>query len=130
MPRKARIYLCGVASAKTYVSGALQHIIVRAINRRKIFFDDSDRDGFLGRLGAIRSDSKTPCFAWAFETNHRCEGPANRRKARVEAFNRGYWIIRESEERTFFHQSTKTILNIFYTTKFILRLNYDTENIP
>jgi putative transposase len=60
MPRKARID----------APGALHHIIVRGINRRKIFFDDADRDDFLDRLGAILSDSKTPCFAWALMTNH------------------------------------------------------------
>jgi REP element-mobilizing transposase RayT len=60
MPRKARID----------APGALHHIIVRGINRRKIFFDDSDRDDFLDRLGAILSDSKTACFAWAFMPNH------------------------------------------------------------
>jgi len=60
MPRKARID----------APGALQHIIVRGINRRKIFFDDSDCDDFLDRLGSILSDSKTSCFAWAFMTNH------------------------------------------------------------
>jgi len=60
MPRKARID----------APGALHHIIVRGINRRKIFFDDFDRDDFLDRLGDILLDSKTPCFAWAFMTNH------------------------------------------------------------
>ena len=48
MPRKARID----------APGALHHIIVRGINRRKIFFDDSDRDDFLDRLGGILSDSE------------------------------------------------------------------------
>lgn len=72
MPRKASIYLCGVASTKTYAPGALHHIIVRGIYRRKIFFDDADRDDFLDRLGGILSESD--------------EGPANRRRARVEAF--------------------------------------------
>jgi putative transposase len=48
----------------------LHHIIVRGINRRKIFFDDPDCDDFLDRLGGILSDSQTPCFAWAFMTNH------------------------------------------------------------
>ena len=60
MPRKARID----------APGALHHIIVRGISRRKIFFDDADRDAFLDRLGDILSDSKTPCFAWALMTNH------------------------------------------------------------
>ena len=60
MPRKARID----------APGALHHIIVRGIDRRKIFFNDSDRDDFLDRLGAILSESKTACFAWALMTNH------------------------------------------------------------
>ena len=60
MPRKARID----------APGALHHIIVRGIDRRKIFFDDFDRDDFLDRLGGILSDSKTACFAWALMTNH------------------------------------------------------------
>ncbi|MDJ0818374.1 MAG: transposase [Desulfobacterales bacterium] len=60
MPRKARID----------APGALHHIIVRGINRRKIFLDDTDRDDFLDRLGDILSDSETPCFAWALMTNH------------------------------------------------------------
>ena len=60
MPRKARID----------APGALHHIIVRGINRRKIFFSDSDRDDFLDRLGGILSDSKTACFACALMTTH------------------------------------------------------------
>jgi hypothetical protein len=40
------------------------------IDRRKIFFDDADRDDFLYRHGGILADSKTACFAWAFMTNH------------------------------------------------------------
>jgi hypothetical protein len=70
MPRKARIDLCGVASAKMCAPGVLRHIIVRGIDRRKIFFDDPDRDVFLDRLGGILSDTDTACFAWAFMTNH------------------------------------------------------------
>jgi REP element-mobilizing transposase RayT len=60
MPRKARID----------APGALHHIIVRGINRREIFFDDSDRNNFLDRLGAILADSNTPCFAWTLMPNH------------------------------------------------------------
>ena len=60
MPRKARIDS----------PGALHHIIVRGIERRKIFYDDSDRNNFLDRLGIILIDTKTPCFAWALIPNH------------------------------------------------------------
>ena len=60
MPRKARID----------APGALQHIIVRGIERRKIFYDDEDRDNFLDRLGGVLTDTGTPCFAWALIPNH------------------------------------------------------------
>jgi REP element-mobilizing transposase RayT len=60
MPRKARID----------GPGALHHIIVRGIERRKIFYDDSDRNNFLNRLGIILIETKTPCFAWALIPNH------------------------------------------------------------
>jgi hypothetical protein len=43
MPRKA-----GIDAAE-----ALQHIVVRGIERRKIFRDDTDRDDFLDRLEGI-----------------------------------------------------------------------------
>ena len=60
MPRKARLD----------APGALHHIIVRGIERRKIFRGDSDRDNFLNRLGDILRDSQTRCFAWALMSNH------------------------------------------------------------
>ena len=60
MPRKARID----------TPGALHHIIVRGIERRKIFYDDEDRDNFLERLGSVLIDTGTPCYAWALIPNH------------------------------------------------------------
>jgi len=60
MPRKARID----------APGALRHVIVRGIERRKIFLDDIDRDNFLKRLGNVLSETATPCFAWALIPNH------------------------------------------------------------
>lgn len=60
MPRKARID----------APGALHHIIVRGIERRKIFSDDTDRGNFLERLGDILSNSHTSCFAWVLIPNH------------------------------------------------------------
>ena len=60
MPRKARID----------APGALQHIIIRGIERKAIFKDDSDRDNFLDRLSALVSESKTGCYGWAIMTNH------------------------------------------------------------
>jgi hypothetical protein len=59
MPRKARIGMCGVASAKTYAPGALQQIIIRGIERRRIFSNDQDGDNFIERLGEIVTETKT-----------------------------------------------------------------------
>jgi REP element-mobilizing transposase RayT len=60
MPRKARID----------APGALHHIIVRGIERRRIFTDDRDRDSFVDRLDDIVTDTETFCFAWALMPNH------------------------------------------------------------
>jgi REP element-mobilizing transposase RayT len=60
MPRKARID----------APGALHHIIVRGIERRKIFYDNKDRTNFLERLGDILVDTSTPCYAWVLIPNH------------------------------------------------------------
>lgn len=60
MPHKARID----------VPGALQHIIVRGIERKKLFKDDTDRINFLDRLGKVPLDTGTKCFTWALIPNH------------------------------------------------------------
>lgn len=60
MPRKSRID----------AAGALHHIMVRGIERRKVFRDDTDRDQFLERLGRVLIETKTTCFAWALIPNH------------------------------------------------------------
>jgi putative transposase len=50
--------------------GALHYIIIRGIERRRIFSDDQDRDTFINRLGAIVTETQTDCFAWALIPNH------------------------------------------------------------
>jgi putative transposase len=45
-------------------------IIVRGIERRKIFWDDVDRDSFIDRLGQVLAETHTDCFAWALIPNH------------------------------------------------------------
>ncbi|MEE9496895.1 MAG: transposase [Desulfobacterales bacterium] len=60
MPRQSRID----------APGALNHIIARGINRKKIFEDDADRYNFLSRLSEILTDAHTACFAWALVPNH------------------------------------------------------------
>lgn len=60
MPRKARID----------APGALHHIIIRGIEKRKIFEDDKDRNQFIKRLGDILTEAETPIYAWALIPNH------------------------------------------------------------
>ena len=60
MPRKARID----------APGAVQHIIIRGIERKKIFRNDADRSNFLARLSTIVSETQTTCYAWALIPNH------------------------------------------------------------
>ena len=60
MPRKARID----------APGALHHIIVRGIEKRKIFEDDKDRNQFIKRLDDILTEANTPIYAWALIPNH------------------------------------------------------------
>ena len=60
MPRRSRID----------AAGALNHIMVRGIEKGKVFRNDRDRNHFLERLGEILQDTKTPCYAWALIPNH------------------------------------------------------------
>lgn len=60
MPRKSRID----------ATGALHHIIVRGIEGRKIFREDSDRENFMDRLADLIPRTQTRCFAWALLPNH------------------------------------------------------------
>ncbi|MGD8991053.1 MAG: transposase [Desulfobacterales bacterium] len=60
MPRKARID----------APGALHHIIIRGIEKRKIFEDNKDRNQFVKRLADILPETETPIYAWALIPNH------------------------------------------------------------
>jgi REP element-mobilizing transposase RayT len=60
MPRKSRID----------TAGAIHHIMVRGIEKGKVFKGDADKDHFLERLGEILQDTKTICYAWALIPNH------------------------------------------------------------
>jgi len=60
MPRRSRID----------APGALQHIVVRGIERKRIFKDEADRDQFLERFGNLLIDDAAWCFAWALMPNH------------------------------------------------------------
>ena len=60
MPRLARLDAPGV----------LHHVIIRGIERRKIFRDDTDRNDLLERLSKLLPITKTACYAWALLPNH------------------------------------------------------------
>ncbi len=60
MPRLARLD----------VPGVLHHIIIRGIERRKIYKDDKDRENFIERLSKLLPETKTTCYAWALMPNH------------------------------------------------------------
>ncbi|UCG66432.1 MAG: transposase [Deltaproteobacteria bacterium] len=57
-------------SARLDAPGILHHVIIRGIERRKIFRDDKDRHDFLERLGKLVPETKTACYAWALLPNH------------------------------------------------------------
>jgi len=59
MPRQTRID----------APGAVHHVIVRGIERRKIFLDDQDRNNWIERLGTIIDETGTPCFSWVLMFN-------------------------------------------------------------
>jgi hypothetical protein len=50
--------------------GTLQHSIIRGIERKAIFRNDTDRDDFTDRLGNLLQETQTACYAWAFMTHH------------------------------------------------------------
>jgi len=60
MPRKARID----------APGAVHHIIVRGIERKPIFRDSADYEGFLDRLDRLIVETSARCYAWALMSNH------------------------------------------------------------
>jgi putative transposase len=60
MPRQARLD----------VAGTLHHIMLRGIEKKQIFDDDLDREGFVNRMGKLALETRTKIYAWSFMTNH------------------------------------------------------------
>ncbi len=56
--------------ARLDASGVLHHIMIRGIERRKIFRNDKDREDFLDRLSTLIPKAEASCNAWAFLANH------------------------------------------------------------
>ena len=50
--------------------GVVHHVIIRGIERRKIFRDDIDRNDLLARLSKILAEAKMLCYSWALMSNH------------------------------------------------------------
>ncbi len=50
--------------------GVLHHIMIRGIERRRIFNDDKDRENLIDRLSILLPETGTTCYAWAFMPNH------------------------------------------------------------
>jgi len=60
MPRKSLID----------AAGALHHVMVRGIERGKVFRSDADRNHFLERLREILRETEAVCYAWSLIPNH------------------------------------------------------------
>ncbi|MBW2030043.1 MAG: transposase [Deltaproteobacteria bacterium] len=56
--------------ARLDAPGVLHHVMIRGIDRQKIFLNDNDRDDFLERLSKLLPETKTACYAWVFIPNH------------------------------------------------------------
>ena len=54
MPRLARLDAPGI----------IHHLMIRGIERRKIFRDAEDRENLLERVGYLLLETKTGCYAW------------------------------------------------------------------
>ncbi len=60
MPRLARLD----------APGLVLHVIIRGIEKKKIFRDDKDRHNFIDRLEDLLSATNTACYAWALLFHH------------------------------------------------------------
>ena len=56
--------------ARLDTPGLLHHVMIRGIERRKIFKDNKDRENFIERLSTLIPETKTQCYAWSFLPNH------------------------------------------------------------
>jgi putative transposase len=56
--------------AKLDVAGTLHHIMLRGIEKKEIFEDALDREGFVNRMGKLALETRTKIYAWSLITNH------------------------------------------------------------
>ena len=57
-------------TARLDAPGVLHHVMIRGIERREIFRNNTDRENFIDRLEILCPASQTNCYAWAFMSNH------------------------------------------------------------
>jgi REP element-mobilizing transposase RayT len=50
--------------------GILHHVMVRGIERRRIFQNETDREDFVTRLAALAEVEALAVYAWALLPNH------------------------------------------------------------
>jgi len=50
--------------------GAIQHVMIRGVEKREIFLDDDDRHDFVRRLSRLLPEQDVTCLAWALMPNH------------------------------------------------------------
>ena len=52
------------------VPGVIHHVIVRGLERRKIFIDEKDHREHITRLARSLKETKCQCYAWVLMSNH------------------------------------------------------------
>ncbi len=62
--------ICMPRLARLDAPGVVHHVIIRGIERKKIFRDDKDRHDFIDRLEDLLSATHTSCYAWTLLSNH------------------------------------------------------------
>ena len=55
---------------RTDAPGVAHHVVIRGIERRRIFLDDQDRDAFERRLDRFIPEFGFVCFGWVLMPNH------------------------------------------------------------
>ena len=56
--------------ARLDATDVLHHIMIKGIERRKIFRNNKDLDDLLERLSVLLPETNTFCYAWALVSNH------------------------------------------------------------
>jgi putative transposase len=56
--------------ARLDAAGLVHHVMIRGIERRRIFLGHKDREDFLERLARLLPATETACYAWVLIDNH------------------------------------------------------------